>query len=267
MEGEEDTQKHFRELSLDDPWRDESAKTHTIIPLNTPSENAAAAVSGQVTEDSEPTKPSDVNVAKLDSNVLQEFDPLVEEGRTRDVIDAARRHERTGSESQLYDQDLASPSQPIRLASSEARSEEVSHIQADPRAPVPTAGFSLATIARSFSIPKVRTRSIDMAQSTASAIAGRVRGSSLVARNENVRKQNEDAEPFEAVESRISTSNTSSVATMGETERNEPPPFDFQLFLDQMKSRSAEPVAKYLRSCVSATRIRSTYLRLVNPGS
>jgi Rab5 GDP/GTP exchange factor len=28
------------------------------------------------------------------------------------------------------------------------------------------------------------------------------------------------------------------------------PPFDFQKFLDQMKSKSAEPVARYLRSCV-----------------
>lgn len=29
------------------------------------------------------------------------------------------------------------------------------------------------------------------------------------------------------------------------------PPFDFQKFLDQMKTRSAEPVAKYLKSCVA----------------
>ena len=28
------------------------------------------------------------------------------------------------------------------------------------------------------------------------------------------------------------------------------PPFDFQKFLDQMKTKSAEPVARYLRSCV-----------------
>jgi hypothetical protein len=30
--------------------------------------------------------------------------------------------------------------------------------------------------------------------------------------------------------------------------KDEEKPFDFQLFLDQLKSRGAEPVAKYLRS-------------------
>lgn len=33
---------------------------------------------------------------------------------------------------------------------------------------------------------------------------------------------------------------------------NEPAPFDFQKFLDQMKAKSAEPVAKYLRSLVQS---------------
>ena len=33
----------------------------------------------------------------------------------------------------------------------------------------------------------------------------------------------------------------------------EPPQFDFQRFLDQMKTKSADPVAKYLRSYVTAS--------------
>ena len=33
--------------------------------------------------------------------------------------------------------------------------------------------------------------------------------------------------------------------------KDKDPPFDFQKFLDQMKTKSAEPVARYLRSCVS----------------
>ncbi|OBZ73998.1 Vacuolar protein sorting-associated protein 9a [Grifola frondosa] len=40
--------------------------------------------------------------------------------------------------------------------------------------------------------------------------------------------------------------------TFGERERSGIPPFDFQKFLDQMKLKGAEPVAKYLRSYVSA---------------
>ena len=34
---------------------------------------------------------------------------------------------------------------------------------------------------------------------------------------------------------------------------DQPPPFDFQSFLEQMKSKGAEPVAKYLRSCAPQT--------------
>jgi len=35
-----------------------------------------------------------------------------------------------------------------------------------------------------------------------------------------------------------------------DVDKDQPPPFDFQSFLEQMKSKPAEPVAKYLRSCV-----------------
>jgi hypothetical protein len=38
--------------------------------------------------------------------------------------------------------------------------------------------------------------------------------------------------------------------------KDKDPPFDFQKFLDQMKSKGAEPVARYLRSCVSVCFIR-----------
>jgi len=36
-----------------------------------------------------------------------------------------------------------------------------------------------------------------------------------------------------------------------DVDKDQPPPFDFQSFLEQIKSKPAEPVAKYLRSCVS----------------
>ena len=35
-----------------------------------------------------------------------------------------------------------------------------------------------------------------------------------------------------------------------DADKDQPPLFDFQFFLEQMKSKPAEPVAKYLRSCV-----------------
>lgn len=41
-------------------------------------------------------------------------------------------------------------------------------------------------------------------------------------------------------------------STAKDVDRDQPPPFDFQSFLEQMKSKAADPVAKYLRSCVRA---------------
>jgi len=39
--------------------------------------------------------------------------------------------------------------------------------------------------------------------------------------------------------------------------KDKDPPFDFQKFLDQMKSKSAEPVARYLRSFVPTLSVFS----------
>ena len=40
-------------------------------------------------------------------------------------------------------------------------------------------------------------------------------------------------------------------STAKDVDKDQPPQFDFQSFLEQIKSKPAEPVAKYLRSCVS----------------
>ena len=44
----------------------------------------------------------------------------------------------------------------------------------------------------------------------------------------------------------------------GSRASGEPPAFDFQKFLDQMKAKSAEPIAKYLRSYVSLVSLTKT---------
>ena len=41
--------------------------------------------------------------------------------------------------------------------------------------------------------------------------------------------------------------------------RDKDPQFDFQTFLDQMKSRSADPIAKYLRSHVLSPLHHTTH--------
>ena len=45
--------------------------------------------------------------------------------------------------------------------------------------------------------------------------------------------------------------------------KDKDPPFDFQKFLDQMKTKSAEPVARYLRSSVPSPHTCSRHIRLM----
>jgi hypothetical protein len=90
-----------------------------------------------------------------------------------------------------------------------------------PSTPAPQSSVSFpsfAAIARSLSIPRSRTRplSMDAADST--------------------------QQPHSAPTTRSATPPSAT------------PQFDFQSFLDQMKSRAAEPVAKYLRSQVLPSR-------------
>ena len=88
---------------------------------------------------------------------------------------------------------------------------------------------------------------MDLAQNTANAITGRMRGSSASGKIEEASAKGEVPEGS-TPETEAHSIGAASTSSHSEAARQDPPPFDFQLFLDQMKSRSAEPVAKYLRS-------------------
>lgn len=108
---------------------------------------------------------------------------------------------------------------------------------------------SLAALARSFSIPSMarpRPVSID----TAKAVPSPTTISALA--REQVQPPH-DPETSSAVD-RLHTppggSGTASPSLPGHPGQPKEPTFDFQKFLDQMKMKPAEPVAKYLRSYV-----------------
>ncbi len=89
---------------------------------------------------------------------------------------------------------------------------------------------SLAALARSFSIPKHRKlMSVDAATAVPSP------------RTLSGFATQQDSPPQPPPPTQSTPTTTDPAPTV-------PPPFDFQQFLDQMKSRPAEPVAKYLKS-------------------
>ncbi|KIP01499.1 hypothetical protein PHLGIDRAFT_131242 [Phlebiopsis gigantea 11061_1 CR5-6] len=107
-----------------------------------------------------------------------------------------------------------------------------------PARSTPLSSFpSLAALARTFALPltsRTRPRSLD----TAAAVPSPATLSSFAS------QQQLPPTIESAPQSGRSTPSTRS----GTTTSGDPPPFDFQKFLDQMKLKAAEPVAKYLRS-------------------
>ena len=128
---------------------------------------------------------------------------------------------------------------------------------ARPSSPIPSFP-SLAALARTFSIPlgpRTRPRSLD----TAAAVPSPATLSSFASQQQIPPKPETppgstsgNVGPSTPTRSSSRNSRTQSGDKDGESSA-----FDFQRFLDQMKQKNAEPVAKYLRSYVSVLFIAS----------
>ncbi|KZT07314.1 uncharacterized protein LAESUDRAFT_651751 [Laetiporus sulphureus 93-53] len=187
---------------------------------------------------------------RASEEILQEFDPLASSAEK-----ATREAWSSTSKSSLPSISGA----PSNSTSTQTTAAQISELSPSPSAPTesssPAPTFpALAAIARSFSLPlgnrSRRPRSLDVA----TVVPSPSTLSSLV--------QQQRAAPAGTATGTegndVLSSGGSGGSTPGilEPERTkggaaDSPPFDFQRFLDQMKLKGAEPVAKYLRSFLS----------------
>lgn len=179
---------------------------------------------------------------QTDQEVLNEFDPL----RNRDEQAAKDAWER--SESHPPPPNLLSHTNEQATASV-ATTSAANDGAAISRPSTPSFP-GLAAIARTFSLPRgrnTRPLSIDMATTISSPTI-----STFAQQQKQTRSQSQ--QPAQNRHSqKIPTSVSTPIARASserDRDKDEPIPFDFQKFLDQMKSKAAEPVAKYLRSYV-----------------
>ncbi|KAL0953882.1 hypothetical protein HGRIS_005056 [Hohenbuehelia grisea] len=217
---------------------------------------------------SRPASPqlSAATTAPISSDILSEFDPLASsvEQEAREAWESSESHP---------------PPPPPRSATPAAsdtppappNKDSLSAPAPDGRAsPSIIAAFpSLSALARTFSIPtplRGRPLSVDSPQSvpspnTISSFASQQQDPARPSTAPNASSGEpdsrgrisgdgsprvlEDAAPFG------SGTRTPETGQDGGNENAGDPPFDFQKFLDQMKSKGAEPVAKYLRSFLS----------------
>ncbi|KAH7890871.1 hypothetical protein F5I97DRAFT_1800071 [Phlebopus sp. FC_14] len=239
------------------PWADEQPKLQ-LKPAHTPDFASIAEAAPSIFDSSVTPAGANDNTPK---DVLREFDPLAnqEEVDARQAWAAAEGH--------------PPPPRPSSRSGVSAHSRSGSLTGTLPSRPstpshAPSSSFpSLAAFARSFSIPSVtksrsRPLSVDTAKpilspspSTAASFAVQQQASQS-ATSSPLAKQlplpPDNAERSQsAPNTRIGTPSGSATGGSQSPHKDKDPSFDFQMFLDQMKSKGAEPVAKYLRSFLS----------------
>lgn len=186
---------------------------------------------------------------RVSAEVLSEFDPLSD----RKEIEAQKAWASTEGRrmSLTPEQNIkasdsrssgAAPSTPVRPASPPVST------------PSPLSFPSLASLAKTFSLPKSRPHSVDagapsvLTPNAISSFATQQEARPTLPSTAGTSPGLEIQEASIVEAENGKRNDTASPGPRKEKNKDDPPPFDFQRFLDQMKLKSAEPVAKYLRS-------------------
>lgn len=187
--------------------------------------------------------------------VLSEFDPLVshEEKAAREAWETSEGHPPLPSTTPpplpLKDLYISSPASPESSSPDTiAPAPSVTAITSSSSFP------SFAALAKTFSIPLGRSRppSID---TTAKAMLSQSTSSPFAAQQGNSPPERlETAKSSASKSEESSTLDSSGSGTVSPIPKPTDGAFDFQRFLDQMKTKSADPVSKYLRSYVWSFR-------------
>lgn len=213
------------------PWNDGNPPTTEERPVTLPD----PASLGQCDFKSEsPTPPPNAPPAK---DILSEFDPLSiqEEKAAKDAWESSESHPPPPR--------TPSPPPPTLPDKDNTPTPTTS------KSPSTSSDFpSFASLARTFALPltplaKPRPQSIDIARPVASPAT-----LSSFASHQQAPQRQPDASTSRSSTPIVAGSGTASPVQSSRSDKPSDGQFDFQTFLDQMKSKSAEPVSKYLRS-------------------
>lgn len=226
------------------PWSNvihhaDNVKSHStdeIQPLHTPDPSTMDQSIVHGLESVVLSGPTDNRPPQVSQEVLNQFDPLasLEEKAAQEAWQSAEAHPphpRTPSPK--------FPALPLtdNVASSPPDTPQSSATMASSSFP------SFGALARTFAIPsfsRTRPPSVHQPQPVPSPAT---LSATFAAQQDTPR--NDVVSP-----SRLSSSGSDTISPAPRLQTQGEIVFDFQNFLDQMKSRSAEPVSKYLRSCV-----------------
>ena len=237
------------------PWSD-SAPTPPLVmqPLHTPSPGAledAASRSGETKSDQDRTHELDSHVP---ADILDTFDPL------------AHQEEQSAREAWANAEGHPPPNPPPKQEDPLPRERESGVTNSTSTFP------SFSSFARSFALPSLPnmslvvgtgtgTRARPQSLDTATLMSTPVHPAAFASQqdSETSARGSPKSDPATLPPHTVQSAprrkeNPSRERSAGpkdkDKDKDKDPPFDFQKFLDQMKSKGAEPVARYLRSCV-----------------
>lgn len=246
--------------TISDPWRDD-------IPLydqpqrrelQTPDPSIFdQTITASILDNSQVTG---TRLEPVSKDVLSEFDPLVasaEEQAAHDAWETAESHPPPRSSS------LSPYSAPVKDGQNPSPGSRTRTLESGtcsstplPVSPTPSSSFpSLAVLARTFSIPSFSPKTRSLSLDVAKPIASPSTLSFVVQQDQRAEFSEDERSPVLSTANSLARSDVSTVRDSrdggGNGSKSAEGQFDFQKFLDQMKTRSADPVSKYLRSCVS----------------
>ena len=185
--------------------------------------------------------------------ILNEFDPLasLEEKAARDAWADSEGHPppppppqpRTPSPPlpPLKDLYISSPASPDGSSPIYSPGPSATAISS----PTPFASF--ASFAKNLTLPLVKSMPQSF-EGSAKAVPSPSTLSSFASQQDSAKSEAPDTENLRSSSSGASTPNRGMDNNASSSSKPNEPTFDFQRFLDQMKTRSAEPVSRYLRS-------------------
>ncbi len=242
----------------ENPWQEQAAQTQVSLHrLQTPDpreleQELASIQPSSVADPSNNIKDEEAKGRRTSAEVLEQFDPLANsvELNAKAALASAEGHLPPKSQRKSLE-DTDWPSRPDSSSAHQSASPTPKPSPDEMNASPSLAFPSLASFAKSFSLPsKARSRSVD-AKAEPSVLSPNTISSFAT--------QQQVKSSIDLSKGKETQSTTAPPASGSSSGGDDSPSFDFQKFLDQIKSRSAEPVAKYLRSCVQAFYSRELY--------
>jgi hypothetical protein len=244
---------------MSDPWRDDNTSQSnandrlTERELKTPDPSLFdQAIAAGILDNARTSTEEETKREPVSKDVLSQFDPLAESAEEQAAHDAWESAE-------SHPPPPRAPSPPAKESLQHYGASGTDSPTPPPVSPTPSSSFpSLAALARTFSIPSFSPKTRPLSLDTAKPIASPSTLSSFAAQQEKRPDGSEDGRSpvpsgLNTPAQRISRAPSPLAGASSGNDNGSKPvegQFDFQKFLDQMKTKSAEPVSKYLRSWV-----------------